>query len=207
MLRLACFQAEPCPYQGRNSILGFNTAPPKFFVPQLLLAAAVILSTMRFQGGVHMAIAALQILPLTSHVYALDLDIDNQGKGFCHRDIRPPIVLCAEWLIILSFVESVKDAGSTAAYNMMTWYKPFNGTDNPGFISRSWWTGAALYLACLNYWHATNDTTYNEDVSIGLQHQGGEGGDYLPSWAKGVVSVHCNQSIHIVNSSNRSTGK
>lgn len=71
---------------------------------------------------------------------------------------------------------------------MMTWYKG-NGTDNPGFISRSWWTGAALFLACLNYWHATNDTTYNEDVSIGMQHQGSPTGDYMPSWASGIVSV------------------
>ncbi|KAJ5148182.1 hypothetical protein N7526_001534 [Penicillium atrosanguineum] len=107
----------------------------------------------------HMAIVALHILLLTSCVYALDLNVDNQ--------------------------ESIKDAGSTATYNMMTWYKE-NGTDNPGFISRSWWEGAALFLACLNYWHATNDTTYNEDVSVGLQHQGGSGGDYMPSWAIGV---------------------
>lgn len=71
---------------------------------------------------------------------------------------------------------------------MMTWYKE-NGTDNPGFIERSWWEGAALSLACLNYWHATNDTTYNEDISIAMQHQGGARGDYLPSWAIGVVSV------------------
>lgn len=71
---------------------------------------------------------------------------------------------------------------------MMTWYKE-NGTDNPGFISRSWWTGAALFLACLNHWHATNDTTYNEEVSIGMQHQGGSTGDYMPSWATGIVSA------------------
>ncbi|KAF4764999.1 hypothetical protein HAV15_003922 [Penicillium sp. str.  len=71
---------------------------------------------------------------------------------------------------------------------MMTWYKE-NGTDNPGFISRSWWTGAALFLACLNYWHATNDTTYNEEVSIGMQHQGSSTGDFMPSWATGIVSA------------------
>ncbi|KAG0153003.1 hypothetical protein PDIDSM_1962 [Penicillium digitatum] len=67
----------------------------------------------------------------------------------------------------------------------MTWYKE-NGTDNPGFISRSWWTGAALFLACLNHWHATNDTTYNEEVSIGMQHQGSPTGDFMPTWAIGI---------------------
>jgi mannan endo-1,6-alpha-mannosidase len=76
---------------------------------------------------------------------------------------------------------------------MMTWYKG-NTTDNPGFISRSWWTGAALFLACLNYWHATSDATYNEEVSIGLQHQGGSDEDYMPSWAIGVVSSPFNIS-------------
>ena len=86
---------------------------------------------------------------------------------------------------------------------MMTWYKG-NGTDNPGFISRSWWEGAALFLACLNYWHATNDTTYNEEVSVGLRHQGGSGGDYMPSWAIGVVSVHFNIFSH---HSDHTTGK
>ncbi|KAJ5218434.1 uncharacterized protein N7498_000533 [Penicillium cinerascens] len=114
---------------------------------------------MRFKDAGHMALVALHVLPLAGHVYALDLNVDSQ--------------------------ESIKDAGKTAAYNMMTWYTQ-NGTDNPGFISRSWWTGAALFLACLNYWHATNDTTYNEEVSIGLQHQGGADGDYMPSWAIGI---------------------
>ncbi|CAG7953034.1 unnamed protein product [Penicillium olsonii] len=114
---------------------------------------------MILRSAKHMTVLVLHILSITSHVYALNLDVDNQ--------------------------ESIKDAGKTATYNMMKWYKG-NGTDNPGFISRSWWEGAALFLACLNYWHATNDTTYNEEVSVALQHQGGADGNYLPSWAMGV---------------------
>ncbi|CAG8088732.1 unnamed protein product [Penicillium salamii] len=114
---------------------------------------------MMFRGAGHIAIVALHILPFTSHVYALELNVDSQ--------------------------ESIKNAGSTAASNMMKWYKEFS-TDNPGFLSRSWWEGAALFLACLNYWHATNDTTYNEEMSIALQHQGGSNGNYLPSWAIGT---------------------
>ncbi|KAJ5323110.1 hypothetical protein N7452_011399 [Penicillium brevicompactum] len=124
---------------------------------------------MILRGARHMAIVALQIIPFTNHVYALDLDVDSQ--------------------------ESIKNAGSTATYNMMKWYTG-NGTDNPGFISRSWWEGAALFLACLNYWHATNDTTYNEEVSVALQHQGGSNGDYLPSgdtWLTLAERVFYNQ--------------
>lgn len=71
---------------------------------------------------------------------------------------------------------------------MMTFYKG-NGTDNPGFIERSWWTGAALFLACLNYRHVTGDTTYDEEVGIGMQHQGGADSNYNPSWAQGVVCI------------------
>jgi mannan endo-1,6-alpha-mannosidase len=44
-----------------------------------------------------------------------------------------------------------------------------------------WWEGSALFAAALNYWHVTGDTTYNEEVSLGLQWQGGDQGDYMPS--------------------------
>lgn len=35
---------------------------------------------MRFKGAGHMAIVALRILPFIGHVYALDLDVNSQGK-------------------------------------------------------------------------------------------------------------------------------
>ncbi|KAJ6160661.1 CAZyme family GH76 [Penicillium chermesinum] len=40
--------------------------------------------------------------------------------------------------------------------------------------------GAALCNALLNYWHFTGDDTYNDELSIALQWQGGSNGDYLP---------------------------
>lgn len=55
-----------------------------------------------FQGAGHMAIVALHILPFTSHVYALDLNVDDQGKRLDVRHIYP-IVLMAELLITLFF--------------------------------------------------------------------------------------------------------
>lgn len=33
-----------------------------------------------FRGAGHIAIVALHILPFTSHVYALELNVDSQGK-------------------------------------------------------------------------------------------------------------------------------
>jgi mannan endo-1,6-alpha-mannosidase len=32
-----------------------------------------------------------------------------------------------------------------------------------------WWEGAPLFMALLEYWHFTGDTTYNEELSVGLE--------------------------------------
>ena len=84
MLRLARFQAELFPCPGSNKILALTQHRRRNYqmVPQLLSAAAVILSAMMFKGAGHMAIVALHVLPFTSHVYALDLNIDSQGKDW-----------------------------------------------------------------------------------------------------------------------------
>lgn len=57
---------------------------------------------MRFKDVGHMAIVALHILPLTSHVYALNLDVDNQGKRLEQEDAYPHIFSKLELLIMLS---------------------------------------------------------------------------------------------------------
>jgi hypothetical protein len=58
---------------------------------------------MKFKSAGNMAIVALHILPFTGHVYALDLDVDNQGKRLDHRDVYPSIISKAKWLITLPF--------------------------------------------------------------------------------------------------------
>ena len=63
---------------------------------------------------------------------------------------------------------------------MMLWYGGNETGAIPGAFPTKWWEGAALFSALLNYWHFTGDTTYNSELSVGLQHQAGENGDYMP---------------------------
>lgn len=51
----------------------------------------------------------------------------------------------------------------------------------PGAFPDKWWEGSALFMVLLQYWHWTGDTTYNEELSIGMEHQSGDNGDYMPS--------------------------
>ena len=45
-------------------------------------------------------------------------------------------------------------------------------------------------MALLEYWHFTGDTTYNEELSVGLQWQSGTDGDYMPSnYSSYLVSI------------------
>jgi mannan endo-1,6-alpha-mannosidase len=64
---------------------------------------------------------------------------------------------------------------------MMTWYYGNETGQIPGAFPDKWWEGSALFLALLQYWHFTGDTTYNSELSIGLQWQSGDDGDYMPS--------------------------
>ena len=77
--------------------------------------------------------------------------------------------------------ESIKDAASEATYGMMTWYHGNETGQIPGAFPEKWWEGAALFLALLNYWHFTGDDQYNDQLSQGLEFQGGPNGDYWTS--------------------------
>ncbi|KAJ5378225.1 Mannan endo-1-6-alpha-mannosidase DCW1 [Penicillium cataractarum] len=77
--------------------------------------------------------------------------------------------------------QSIKDAASTTTYAMMTYYKGNETGHIPGAFASKWWEGSALFLALLQYWYFTGDTTYNEELSVGLQWQSGDDGDYMPS--------------------------
>ncbi|KAA8643769.1 hypothetical protein EYZ11_010740 [Aspergillus tanneri] len=76
--------------------------------------------------------------------------------------------------------QSIKDAASKTAYGSMTWYSGNETGGIPGAFPTKWWEGSALFLSLLLYWHYTGDTTYNAEVSQGMQHQAGNG-DYMPS--------------------------
>lgn len=64
---------------------------------------------------------------------------------------------------------------------MMTYYHGNETGHIPGAFASKWWEGSALFLALLQYWFYTGDTTYNEELRVGLQWQSGTDGDYMPS--------------------------
>lgn len=73
---------------------------------------------------------------------------------------------------------------------MMTYYHGNDTGGWPGAFTFSWWEGAALCNAILNYWHFTGDDTYNSQLSAALQWQGGSNGDYLPqNFSQYAVSI------------------
>ncbi|KAJ5256647.1 Mannan endo-1-6-alpha-mannosidase DCW1 [Penicillium angulare] len=76
--------------------------------------------------------------------------------------------------------QSIKDAASTTTYAMMTYYHGNETGHIPGSFPTKWWEGSALFLALLQYWHFTGDTTYNDELRVGLEWQAGDN-DYLPT--------------------------
>ncbi|KAB8266194.1 glycosyl hydrolase family 76-domain-containing protein [Aspergillus pseudonomiae] len=80
----------------------------------------------------------------------------------------------------VSSEQSIKDAASTAAYGMMHYYHGNESGNIPGKLPDTWWEGGAMFMTLIEYWHFTGDTTYNDEVSVGMQWQAGDG-DYMPS--------------------------
>ncbi|KAE8371881.1 glycosyl hydrolase family 76-domain-containing protein [Aspergillus bertholletiae] len=76
--------------------------------------------------------------------------------------------------------QSIKDAASTAAYGMMHYYHGNESGQIPGKLPDTWWEGGAMFMTLIEYWHFTGDSTYNDEVSEGMQWQAGDG-DYMPS--------------------------
>lgn len=62
----------------------------------------------------------------------------------------------------------------------MTYYHGNETGQIPGAFPTKWWEGSALMMALTQYWFYTGDTTYNDELSLGLQWQGGANGDYMP---------------------------
>lgn len=64
---------------------------------------------------------------------------------------------------------------------MMTYYKGNETGQIPGAFPTKWWEGSALLLVLIQYWHFTGDSTYNDELRVGLEWQSGDDGDYMPS--------------------------
>ncbi|KAJ5469234.1 Mannan endo-1-6-alpha-mannosidase DCW1 [Penicillium diatomitis] len=83
--------------------------------------------------------------------------------------------------LIIDDEQSLRDAASTTTFAMMTYYHGNETGQIPGAFPSKWWEGSALFLALLHYWHFTGDTTYNNELRVGLEWQSGKNGDYMPS--------------------------
>ncbi|CAG8958539.1 hypothetical protein HYFRA_00009854 [Hymenoscyphus fraxineus] len=96
----------------------------------------------------------------------------------------------------ITSVDSIKSAASTIAYDMMSYYKgnqsghilgvlPGPPPDPPeGYY---WWESGAMWGSLIDYWHYTNDTSYNDAVMAGIQAQVGENVDMMPkNWSQSM---------------------
>lgn len=82
----------------------------------------------------------------------------------------------------LGSTESIKNAASTAAHGMMTYYKG-NETGMPvGLLPDPyyWWLAGAMFDQMIHYWYYTGDTTYNKVVTQGLLAQTSDDNDFMP---------------------------
>ncbi|KAG9566286.1 putative glycosyl hydrolase, partial [Aureobasidium melanogenum] len=79
--------------------------------------------------------------------------------------------------------DSIKDAASKIAYDLMSRYTGNNTGDVPGNLPAPyyWWEAGAMFGEMVDYWYYTGDTTYNAEVLQALQHQRGKANNYEPS--------------------------
>ncbi|KAF8852708.1 glycoside hydrolase family 76 protein [Acephala macrosclerotiorum] len=79
--------------------------------------------------------------------------------------------------------ESIKQAASRAAFDMMQYYTGNETGDVPGNLPDPyyWWECGAMFGSLINYWYYTSDTTYNSLVTQGMLHQAGISANFMPT--------------------------
>jgi mannan endo-1,6-alpha-mannosidase len=81
----------------------------------------------------------------------------------------------------MHFLDSIKSAARTIAYDMMLYYNGNKTGGIPGNLPPPyyWWECGAMFGALVDYWHYTGDTTYNGVVTQGMLFQVGPDKDYM----------------------------
>jgi mannan endo-1,6-alpha-mannosidase len=79
-------------------------------------------------------------------------------------------------------VDSIKQAASDIAYDMMLYYTGNHTGDVPGNLPAPyyWWEAGAMFGAMVDYWYYTGDSTYNDVTQQALLFQTGPNEDYMP---------------------------
>ncbi|KAH8901804.1 glycoside hydrolase family 76 protein [Coniochaeta sp. PMI_546] len=90
------------------------------------------------------------------------------------------LCLCAGLDVDLTSTDSIKAAARIVAGNLMSYYDGNQPGQTPGILPGPppagpyyWWEGGALWGTMVDYWHYTNDTTYNNDTEYALVFQAG----------------------------------
>ncbi|KAL8653891.1 MAG: hypothetical protein Q9210_001842 [Variospora velana] len=82
----------------------------------------------------------------------------------------------------LGSTQSIKNAASTVAHGMMTYYKGNETGMAVGLLPDPyyWWLAGAMFDQMIHYWYYTGDSTYNKVVTQGLMAQISEDKDFMP---------------------------
>ncbi|KAI0996713.1 Mannan endo-1,6-alpha-mannosidase [Podosphaera aphanis] len=78
--------------------------------------------------------------------------------------------------------ESIKSTASQVAHDLMSLYSGNQTGGIPGILPPPyfWWVGGGMFMTMIDYWHYTEDTTYNDVVEQALSFQVGPKNDYMP---------------------------
>ncbi len=84
---------------------------------------------------------------------------------------------------LLQILESIKNAASTVAHSMMSYYKGNQTGQAVGLLQPPyyWWLAGAMFDQMIHYWYYTGDKTYNQVVTQGLLAQTSPNNDFMPS--------------------------
>jgi mannan endo-1,6-alpha-mannosidase len=86
------------------------------------------------------------------------------------------------------FAASIKDAAKLIAKNLLSYYKGDQPGQIPGILPGPppigpyyWWLAGAMWGTMVDYWHYTNDTTYNNMTESSMVFQAGApANSYMP---------------------------
>ncbi|KAK2806785.1 hypothetical protein FQN50_005647 [Emmonsiellopsis sp. PD_5] len=95
--------------------------------------------------------------------------LGNQAAADLDLDLKSP--------------DSIKSAAAAAARGVMKYYNGNEPGQAPGLLNEPyyWGQGAILFNALVDYWHYTEDSTYNKVVKQALLHQVGQNYDFMPA--------------------------
>ena len=130
-------------------------------------------------------------------VQGIELDLSDTSKissSSPFLEAYPDVNTAPTMLTKSCSVDSIKQAASTIAYDMMTYYTG-NQTGQPVGLLPSpyyWWEAGAMFGQMIEYWYYTGDSTYNDVVTQGLLAQVGPDNDYMPpNQTKTEVGFRC----------------